>query len=98
MICAEAHALCGSELILMARSTGSSGWQAAVAPCDSESGARSLCPVLDFGSVFILTEANLGILGLGVAEPLPSWGTLLASWRVFSSLLHNPGALCHWSC
>ena len=27
--------------------------------------------------VFILTEANLGILGLGVAEPLPSWGSLL---------------------
>ncbi len=26
---------------------------------------------------FILTEANLGILGLGVAEPLPSWGSLL---------------------
>ncbi len=27
--------------------------------------------------VFILAEANLGLLGLGVAEPLPSWGTLL---------------------
>ena len=27
--------------------------------------------------VFILSEANLGILGLGVAEPLPSWGNLL---------------------
>ena len=27
--------------------------------------------------IFILAEANLGILGLGVAEPLPSWGSLL---------------------
>lgn len=27
--------------------------------------------------VFILAEANLGMLGLGVNEPLPSWGTLL---------------------
>jgi peptide/nickel transport system permease protein len=26
---------------------------------------------------FILSEANLGILGLGVSEPLPSWGSLL---------------------
>jgi peptide/nickel transport system permease protein len=26
---------------------------------------------------FILSEANLGILGLGVAEPMPSWGSLL---------------------
>lgn len=27
--------------------------------------------------VFILAEANLGMLGLGIAEPLPSWGSLL---------------------
>ena len=27
--------------------------------------------------LFILTEANLGMLGLGVTEPLPSWGNLL---------------------
>lgn len=26
---------------------------------------------------FILAEANLGMIGLGVAEPLPSWGSLL---------------------
>jgi len=28
--------------------------------------------------IFILSEANLGFLGLGIAEPLPSWGSLLA--------------------
>ena len=27
--------------------------------------------------VFVLAEANLGMLGLGIAEPLPSWGSLL---------------------
>ena len=27
--------------------------------------------------VFLLAEANLGMLGLGVTEPLPSWGGLL---------------------
>jgi ABC-type dipeptide/oligopeptide/nickel transport system permease subunit len=27
--------------------------------------------------VFILAEATLGMLGLGVSEPLPSWGSLL---------------------
>ncbi len=26
---------------------------------------------------YIIAEANLGLLGLGVAEPLPSWGVLL---------------------
>ena len=35
---------------------------------------------------FILAEANLGILGLGVAEPLPSWGTLLQELESLSSL------------
>lgn len=35
---------------------------------------------------FILAEANLSFLGLGVSEPLPSWGSLLRD-------LENPGAL-----
>jgi ABC-type dipeptide/oligopeptide/nickel transport system permease subunit len=26
---------------------------------------------------FILSEANLGMLGLGVGEPVPSWGNML---------------------
>jgi len=48
--------------------------------------------------VFILSEANLGILGLGVAEPMPSWGSLLrelegmlsfaeAPWKLFPLVL-----------
>ena len=31
------------------------------------------------------SEANLGILGLGVAEPLPSWGSLLRELESFSA-------------
>jgi ABC-type dipeptide/oligopeptide/nickel transport system permease subunit len=27
--------------------------------------------------VFIVAEANLGALGLGVGEPMPSWGAML---------------------
>jgi ABC-type dipeptide/oligopeptide/nickel transport system permease subunit len=26
---------------------------------------------------FLVTEINLGLLGLGTAEPLPSWGAML---------------------
>lgn len=40
--------------------------------------------------VFILTEANLGILGLGVAEPLPSWGSLLRELESFSLYSAQP--------
>jgi len=39
---------------------------------------------------FILAEANLGLLGLGVAEPLPSWGNLLRELENFSAVKANP--------
>jgi peptide/nickel transport system permease protein len=40
--------------------------------------------------VFILSEANLGILGLGVAEPLPSWGSLLRELESLVSIGEEP--------
>lgn len=40
--------------------------------------------------LFILTEANLGMLGLGVTEPLPSWGNLLGELENYSALKHSP--------
>lgn len=40
--------------------------------------------------VFILSEANLGILGLGVAEPLPSWGSLLKELEGLMSVGEEP--------
>jgi len=43
--------------------------------------------------VFILAEANLGILGLGVAEPLPSWGSLLRELEGLISFREEPWRL-----
>jgi ABC-type dipeptide/oligopeptide/nickel transport system permease subunit len=40
--------------------------------------------------VFILTEATLSMLGLGVMEPLPSWGNLLRGLEDFSAVSANP--------
>jgi len=40
--------------------------------------------------VFILTEANLGVLGLGVSEPLPSWGSLLRELQSYSAITGQP--------
>jgi peptide/nickel transport system permease protein len=42
---------------------------------------------------FILAEANLGVLGLGVAEPLPSWGSLLRELESYSAIRSNPWLL-----
>jgi peptide/nickel transport system permease protein len=39
---------------------------------------------------FILSEANLGSLGLGVAEPLPSWGSLLKELEGLVSVGNEP--------
>jgi ABC-type dipeptide/oligopeptide/nickel transport system permease subunit len=39
---------------------------------------------------FILSEANLGILGLGVAEPMPSWGSLLKELEGLVSIGEEP--------
>jgi len=40
--------------------------------------------------LFILAEANLGMLGLGVTEPLPSWGNLLRELENYTALAHRP--------
>lgn len=40
--------------------------------------------------LFILSEANLGLLGLGVSEPLPSWGSMLRELENYSAVLQNP--------
>lgn len=77
VLCASAASLRNSDFIRQARASGIGGVRLFcihVLP--------NLRPVLyaQFWisiPVFILTEANLGILGLGVAEPMPSWGSLL---------------------
>jgi peptide/nickel transport system permease protein len=85
VICAGARRVRNSDFLLLARATGVGGWRLIwrhVIP--------NLYPVLSAQfwisiPVFILAEANLGILGLGVAEPLPSWGSLLRELESFST-------------
>ena len=43
--------------------------------------------------VFIMAEATLSMLGLGVSEPMPSWGNLLRGLEDFSAVSSNPGRL-----
>jgi ABC-type dipeptide/oligopeptide/nickel transport system permease subunit len=90
VVCADARALCASDIVLLARATGCSGLRLLCRHI-----VPNLKPVLyaQFWisiPVFILTEANLGMLGLGVAEPLPSWGSLLRELESFSALSLQP--------
>jgi ABC-type dipeptide/oligopeptide/nickel transport system permease subunit len=93
VVCAGARAIRNSDFILQARACG----------CPSvRLFLRQVCPnmksilVAQFWisiPVFILAEANLGLLGLGVTEPLPSWGGLLAELKNYPAALDNPGLL-----
>lgn len=77
VVWADARTWRQSDAMLLARASGWSGFRLLrhqVVP--------QVMPVLRAQfwisiPVFVLAEANLGILGLGVAEPLPSWGSLL---------------------
>jgi peptide/nickel transport system permease protein len=43
--------------------------------------------------VFLLTEANLGVLGLGVSEPMPSWGNMLVELQDYQRVSEAPWIL-----
>jgi peptide/nickel transport system permease protein len=90
VLCASAAVLRSSDFVRQARAAGISGqrlfWMH-VAP--------NLKPVLHAQfwisiPIFILSEANLGILGLGVAEPMPSWGSLLKELEGMISMGDEP--------
>jgi peptide/nickel transport system permease protein len=85
VLCAGVRGLRDSDFILQARASGVHGLHLLAIHV-----MPNLKPVLlaQFWisiPVFIISEANLGILGLGVAEPLPSWGSLLRELESFTS-------------
>lgn len=93
IIRAGTRSLAGSDFLLQARACG-------IAPCRLV--WRHLLPnlrALLFAQfllsvpVFILSEANLGLLGLGISEPLPSWGSLLKELESYAQVFQNPWML-----
>jgi ABC-type dipeptide/oligopeptide/nickel transport system permease subunit len=85
VVCAGARSIRNSDFVLLARASGVGRARLLALHV-----LPNLKPVLlaQFWisiPVFILSEANLGILGLGVAEPLPSWGSLLRELESFAN-------------
>ena len=85
VLCAGMRDLRSSDFVLLARASGLRGVRLLAIHV-----LPNLKPALyaQFWisiPVFILSEANLGILGLGVSEPLPSWGSLLRELESFTS-------------
>lgn len=86
VVCSTSRGLRNSDFVLLARASG-------IRPARllARHIVPNLAPVLAAQfwiaiPVFILAEANLGVLGLGVAEPLPSWGSLLRELESYSAL------------
>lgn len=86
VLCSSSRSLRDSDFVLLARASGVKPSRLFIRHI-----LPNLTPVL-FAQfwisipAFILAEANLGVLGLGVAEPMPSWGSLLRELENYSAL------------
>lgn len=93
VVWAAAGNLRNSDFLLLARATGCGRWKIIVRHL-----LPNLRPVM-FAQfwisipIFVLTEATLSMLGLGVMEPLPSWGNLLRGLEDISAVGANPWRL-----
>jgi peptide/nickel transport system permease protein len=93
VVWAATRNLRNSDFLLLARATGCGRWRIILRHV-----LPNLRPVM-FAQfwisipVFVLTEATLSMLGLGVMEPLPSWGNLLRGLEDISAVSANPWRL-----
>lgn len=93
VVWAATRNLRNSDFLLLARATGCRRWKMIVRHV-----LPNLQPVLfaQFWTsipLLVLTEATLSMLGLGVMEPLPSWGNLLRGLEDISAVSANPWRL-----
>lgn len=82
-----------SGWLLQARAAGLSPWRIARIHAWPHLRALALAQFRILIPAYILSEASLGLLGLGVAEPLPSWGNLLAELQHPARVRDNPWIL-----
>jgi peptide/nickel transport system permease protein len=90
MICADARSVRESEFVLLARASGNSGFRLLWRHVLPNLRPIALAQFWISIPVFIITEANLGMLGLGITEPLPSWGSLLRDLQSYTAITGQP--------
>ncbi len=82
-----------SGWVLQARASGTSSRRIALIHVWPHLRAIAIAQFRVLIPAYILSEASLGLLGLGVAEPLPSWGNLLAELQHPARVHDNPWIL-----
>jgi len=90
VICADARGMRQADFVLLARASGTTGTRLLLRQLVPNLWPIVLAQFWISIPVFILTEANLGMLGLGVTEPLPSWGSLLRELQSYPAISSQP--------
>jgi len=82
-----------SGWVLQGRAAGMRGWRIAAVHGWPHLRAIAAAQFRVLVPVYILSEASLGLLGLGVSDPLPSWGNLLQELQHPDRVRANPWVL-----
>src|SRR5215510_11706196 len=90
VVCAGIRDMMKSEFVWMARATGFSGLRLIRLHMLPNLRGTLLAQFWISVPVFIIAEANLGVLGLGVSEPLPSLRSLLTKLQHVVTLRPAP--------
>jgi peptide/nickel transport system permease protein len=93
VVWAATRNLRNSDFLLLARATGCGRWRIILRHVLPNLRPVMLAQFWISIPVFVLTEATLSMLGLGVMEPLPSWGNLLRGLEDISAVSANPWRL-----
>ncbi|MBZ5618350.1 MAG: ABC transporter permease subunit [Acidobacteriia bacterium] len=79
-----------ADYVLLARAGGGGVWRVAVRHILPNLAPVTLAQFWTTAPAFLLAEANLALLGLGISEPLPSWGNLLRDLQNLAALPRDP--------
>ncbi|HEY6270756.1 MAG TPA: ABC transporter permease [Terriglobales bacterium] len=90
VICAGAKSLMASDFAWTARAAGFSGFGLVRLHLLPNLRGTLLAQLWISIPVFVIAEANLGAMGLGVAEPLPSLGSLLGEMQSMVTMRPEP--------
>ncbi len=90
VLASAARDLRRSDFVLQAEAAGMRGWRLFVIQVLPNMKPILLAQFWVSIPIFIIAEANLGLLGLGVNEPMPSLGGLLRELENFSALSVEP--------
>jgi peptide/nickel transport system permease protein len=93
VVCAGARTIRNSDFITTARACGCKPWRTLAIQLSPNLKPTLWAQFLVSIPAFILAEANLTMLGLGVTEPLPSWGSLLRELENADKIASQPWRL-----